>query len=160
MVGQTHIVFGLGCYGLAVLQANIELIEAVWYLPLVVLGSLAPDLDNSNSKLKSSIFVKILTLPLIILGHRTWSHSLLMLGIVLSPIYFVDSVYWGAILAFGVGYASHILGDFLTPKGVPLFYPISTTFRFIFTFNSGSYVEYLVASIPFCLAFMIYFGLW
>ena len=158
MVGKNHIVFGLGCYGLTVLQMNIDPIEAMWYLPLVVLGSLAPDLDNSNSKLKSNTFVKILTLPLTVFGHRTWSHSLLMLGIVLSPIYFVDSAYWGAILAFGVGYASHLLGDFLTPKGIPLFYPISTTFRFIFTFHTGSYVEYLVALIPLYLTLVVYFG--
>lgn len=148
MVGKSHAVFGVGCFLTAVPFIDLPFFEALMYLPLALLGSLAPDLDAGNSKLKSNILIKFLTLPLSFFGHRTWSHSFLAIGLISSLIFYIDEFYTYALLAFVIGYSSHILGDFMTPMGVPLLYPYKKKFRFILTFKTGSFIEYFIAIIP------------
>ncbi|MGP4074207.1 metal-dependent hydrolase [Piscibacillus sp. B03] len=77
--------------------------------------------------------------------HRTWTHSLLFLGIVTAYLMLLDT--WLTIphyLQVGllIGIASHIFGDFLTKQGVPLLYPFKKRrYRFWITFTTGSFME-------------------
>ncbi|WP_394810777.1 metal-dependent hydrolase [Alkalibacillus aidingensis] len=44
-----------------------------------------------------------------------------------------------------IGVASHIFGDYITKRGVPLLYPLSKRyFRFFISFRTGSETERLV----------------
>lgn len=94
------------------------------------LGSLLPDLDASESKIKHFTIggIKPFLLPSQAiyrqLGHRTFLHSLVGLtfvavtGAVLVPFTGKD-----AALALWLGYASHLIADGITRSGIPLLYP-------------------------------------
>lgn len=56
------------------------------------------------------------------LGHRTWTHGLLMLAI--STV-IVSIVNWQIGAVWGIAYLSHLLADSLTVMGVPFLYPFS-----------------------------------
>ncbi|GAA0466000.1 metal-dependent hydrolase [Alkalibacillus silvisoli] len=81
-------------------------------------------------------------------SHRTWTHSIVFLGLVVMYLSLVGS--WMMIpdyLQYGlmIGIGSHIFGDFLTRRGVPLLYPFSKrNFRFLFSFRTGSAAERFV----------------
>lgn len=151
MIGKSHATFGVGCFLLTTPLIELPFNEALIFIPFALLGSLAPDLDAGNSKLKSNLLIWILTLPLSFFGHRTWSHSLLMIGLLSIPVFYYEELpAWAltAWIAFIVGYASHILGDFMTPMGVPLLYPWSKKFSSPITFRTGSFFEFFIALIP------------
>lgn len=74
---------------------------------------------NSLYPLILSTFLSALSLT----PHRTLSHSVLSLGVILfllSKIITNNQI----LLAIGIGYASHLLEDMLNVTGVPLLYPI------------------------------------
>lgn len=153
MVGKSHVIFGIGTYwmtGLVINEHTIAQDAAYWLLftPLAVLGALFPDLDHHNSRIKRNFIVWILSIPLTLFGHRTWSHSLLIVITMSSLLLVLPEYLHQAWLAFLVGYASHILGDWMTPHGVPLFYPIKTKFRSPLNFHTGSWIEYPIALLP------------
>lgn len=122
----------------------------VLFLPFVILGSLLPDVDVQGKSLIKSSKIKTL-FAIIILGylyfnqdnklaqlgivmvlaisfiysktkHRTLSHSLIGLAMLILPIGLISlhGAYW-----FGFGYATHLISDSLTVSGVPFFYPLS-----------------------------------
>jgi inner membrane protein len=104
-------------------------------------GALLPDIDEENSYIGRRFF--FLSLPIrMIFGHRGFTHSLLALLLVSIGVYFlpIDEPYQ---VAFIIGFGSHILADFLTNSGVPLFYPLDKRFKFFFTFNTGGAIEYI-----------------
>ncbi|GAB6035386.1 metal-dependent hydrolase [Galenea microaerophila] len=149
MIGRNHIVFGAGSTVLIGKAMGLDFAQIGAMLPFSVLGSLLPDIDLMQSRLKKNWVIKLLTLPFVLLGHRTWTHSILALLIVSLPIFFMPNemlkLMWGGMI---IGFASHLIGDWMTPKGVPLFYPMKQSYRAPFTFKSGALVEYIVALIP------------
>lgn len=156
MIGKSHIIFGTGCSLIASHYMGASFTDSLMYLPAAIIGSLFPDLDSFNSRLKRNILVWLLTLPLTFFGHRTWSHSILFWVLVTLPIFFIPvqfTLFW---LAFSVGYASHIIGDFLTPMGVPLLYPFKRKFRAPVTFRTGSFFEIFVAFTPIIAFFAVF----
>lgn len=167
MIGKSHLIFGVGAYaltGTAIAEfGNIEEqaeFIATWTLftPLAILGSLFPDLDHHNSAIKRNFIIKLLTLPLTWFGHRTWSHSLFIMLLLSSFYLFLPGEYVFGMHAFLIGYASHVLGDWMTTSGVPLLYPMKRKFRSPFFFKTGSKAEYPVALLPLLIAFL-FFGL-
>lgn len=155
MIGKSHVVFGIGAYalvGLGLSETTQELIEWSYWTPLAVLGSLFPDLDHHNSRIKRNPLIKLLTIPLTWFGHRTWSHSLTFLLLIASSLYFAPPEYHPGIYAFLIGVASHILGDWFTPAGVMLFWPAKPRFRFLKNFKTGSPAEIFVAFSPIVIA--------
>ncbi|PKR76964.1 metal-dependent hydrolase [Halalkalibacillus sediminis] len=152
--------------------------EWIFFLGIVLLGALLPDMDSPTSKigrwLYSSIgilflafviiywqkpdwiwnfveaeltFVLLLAVPIFLVAstHRTWTHSLAFIGILIIYLGLMEA--WVTVpfyLQVGLilGVASHIFGDFITKRGVPLFYPIlRKSFRFLVTFRTGSPTE-------------------
>ncbi len=104
-----------------------------------MIGGLAPDLDQTTSKIwnsvpAGSVFGRLIT-PLLG-GHRFISHSILgifLFGYVaniilgkLGSILLVDMVpvWW----AFMIGFISHLVMDTLTRDGVPWLFPIPIRF--------------------------------
>ena len=131
---------------------------------LAALGSLLPDLDASESK------VKHLRLPLgrrrrnsikpfgvvsdtahVIFGHRGLLHSLVAVLLLTGALVIVQLVVGGSdqlYLALLLGYTSHLLIDSFTKSGTQLLYPLSTTIRFLphpIAVRTRSIVDYLIA---------------
>ncbi|MGL6174902.1 MAG: metal-dependent hydrolase [Cellulosilyticaceae bacterium] len=123
---NTHLIAGaaVGIY----LSSQLELtpIQSLLCLSFSAIGSLLPDLDTPTSYLGRRIL--LISYPLSkAFGHRTITHSLLFWTIlfIAYPSFF-KSINQG-IICFATygGVLSHILLDFISPIGVPLFYPIS-----------------------------------
>lgn len=102
---------------------------SIW-MGVALVGGLLPDIDHP----KSWIGKRIPILPSLIYqlsGHRGWTHSLFAL---LAYALLVGGVCWGltrnvalSMLIGGgaaAGFGAHLAGDFITNRGVPLFWPV------------------------------------
>jgi inner membrane protein len=145
MLGRNHIIVGIGLY----LGAD-HFLGTGWTRPGLVnclataaLGSLVPDLDSSRSHLGRRLWPLSWTVSALA-GHRGFTHSLLagllvFLGLALGSRLYPE---WGSCLvAFGIGYASHVLADWFTTEGVPLFWPNRKRFRCPLSFRTGGFGE-------------------
>lgn len=97
---------------------------------LVMLGGLLPDIDHP----KSFIGSRIPLIPEILFkldGHRGFTHGLPMLALVwilgvLLVAHFDQPMDGVLAHALGIGYLTHLAGDFVTNNGIPLFKPFSS----------------------------------
>jgi len=94
----------------------------VLFLVLVLLGSVLPDIDDGNSKIKKASGV-LGSLISFMFKHRGIFHSLVMVVVL-----FVLMSFWNTYYAIGlsIGYLSHLLSDALTPRGIQFLYPFSS----------------------------------
>lgn len=141
MTGKTHLAFG-GLASFALMPFVPE--YHFTFLLLGALGGLMPDLDASESAIKHlgipitrRLWFKPFWLPASIIAlcctHRGGVHSLFGMMIftailatgwyTLSP----GTVQIAGIMAFALGYLSHLFGDACTKSGVPILYPFSNT---------------------------------
>lgn len=95
-------------------------------------GGVLPDIDEPRSWLGRRL--PFLSYPInALFGHRGATHSLIAVIALAAALSLVaellgplgQGAWYHAALPFLVGYASHLLGDLLTPSGVPLFWPSS-----------------------------------
>lgn len=150
MIAVTHQTFGItfGLITVFFLQLfNIQpngIGESLIFFVLVLLGSLLPDLDTPKSKLGRKFWPISFIISLFV-KHRTATHSLLFVAVVgaVSGILFATfSSSWFFILAITVGTSSHIVGDWLTKRGVPFLYPFKKErFKAPITFETDGFVE-------------------
>jgi inner membrane protein len=120
MLFHTHLMIGVVAFLL--LKDYFTGGNEIVFLTLVLLGSIFPDIDDGKSKMKkaSGIIGSIISY---LFKHRGIFHSVIFaLGIFVLVIIFWNSYYAFAVL---IGYCSHLLGDFITPMGIRLFYPFS-----------------------------------
>ncbi|MFG6116549.1 metal-dependent hydrolase [Halobacillus sp. MO56] len=107
-------------------------------------------LDTYREDLK--IFVMMMIPILVMLrGHRKMTHSILFLMVMWVYCQVIVEwmhVPWFYLYGLLAGAVSHLLGDYVTKKGIPIFYPISKRhFRFIFTFRTGSVTEKTIVTV-------------
>ena len=120
MLAATHIAFSSVLYlgGATVFEYETGLINAA----IAALFSLMPDIDLPTSKVGRPLF--FISAPMERrFGHRTITHSLIGVGILVglaSPLYFTYPLVFWAILG---GYWSHIQIDMANIRGVDLFWP-------------------------------------
>lgn len=162
MQWRTHIALGLNTLWL--LQPIPAAITPDTLLPLVAavaFGSLLPDLDASESKIKYLSVGGVRPLvPLAILlhrslGHRGLLHSFMGLGLCALPAATL-SLWWGWQPAVGLllGYAGHLAGDACTRTGIPLLYPRRRRYHLLprpWRFTTGSAAEevlFIALSMP------------
>ncbi len=101
---------------------------------LFALGSLLPDIDTPSSMIRSRMRQRrSLTKELFLLArqvidpfagmnsHRTWTHSVWPVLVLLALSAVLPAVYWIAL-----GYLVHLFWDSLSKCGVCWFYPFST----------------------------------
>lgn len=145
MMAPTHAMLGAATYfGAAALQPENLPVTAIT-VAAASLGSLAPDLDHPESMLGKRLF--FISLPLAgLLGHRGLTHSLLA-GVLatLGLGWYLQTgniVPW--MVAFLLGYLSHLVGDWMT-GGVPLLWPSKRRFRAPFAFQTGGIFERVFA---------------
>lgn len=107
-----------------------------------VIGSSAPDLDTPSGELWDKVpagsVISHLVRPVFIGGHRHLSHSFLGFGL-FALLFWALERWLGLflpiihnshfmILAFSIGYFSHLLADSFTEAGVPLLFPLEYRF--------------------------------
>lgn len=148
MMARNHIPFAMSCWWLYAI-ATSQPIEAHSTMAAAIAG-LLPDLDHPESALGRRI--PFISLPLsAIFGHRGMTHSLLAVVGLLLLLVAVTTI--PAYLSFAglstplcIGYLSHIVGDSMTPSGVPLFWPYKRTYSFRL-FKTWSWQETLFTAI-------------
>ena len=138
MTWPTHSLLGINSlWLLALIPPELVGYDFGTLAACAVLGSLLPDLDASESKIKHlkipDTSIKPFLLPAQIVHrtdqHRGLLHSLWGLGMVtLITMPLMFWLGWAPVIALLFGYASHLLGDAATKSGVRLFYPSATRF--------------------------------
>ncbi len=130
MTAQGHLLFSVTCTLIAhKLQLTPALADAsLWQtIPAALASALLPDLDHPKSVLGQRL--PWISKPLSrLFGHRGFTHSLLAVA---AAVWGLNQSLPPGTLPVGVkdalivGYLSHLLGDWLTPAGIPLFGPSS-----------------------------------
>ena len=87
-----------------------------------------------------------------VLPHRTFTHSLLGLGLITWTIYLFDPELASAVFA---GYVSHLITDSMTPHGVPWLWPNQRCFRFA-QIRTGSGMDHFLGLTAFFGSFFIW----
>jgi len=149
---HTHAVFGINSLWLLTPLLNqTNTINVGLLAASAALGALVPDLDAAESKIKhTKVFgVKpLLPISSILhrdLGHRGFLHSArgwALWTLLISPLAIL--IGWLPIVALSLGYASHLMGDACTHKGIPLRYPNQKRFCLLpkqFRIVTGSDIE-------------------
>lgn len=144
MMARSHFPFAMCCWWL---YARANGLPITGHSSLIAaVGGLLPDIDHPESVIGRR--VKILSHPLsAIFGHRGMTHSLLaVIGIGAVLVFMTShsqySQFNWMIAPLCIGYLSHILGDALTPSGVPLFYPKKKTYS-LNLFKTRSTAEFI-----------------
>lgn len=156
MMGRTHLLLGLNTLWL--LQP-LGTSESLPLLTLAVaLGTLLPDLDAPNSLLQGLSVggVRPFVLParaIAPFGHRGILHSLsgmLLTGVLSLPF---ATAHIEILLAFLLGYASHLAADACTRSGIRLLYPNPRRFHLLprcLWLTTGSQAEEVIFVIAAC----------
>jgi len=157
LIGRSHLIFGVGSLALTNELIGNDLVLLVAGLGPAMLGSLMPDIDAYQSKIKSNRIIWLLSLPFTLFGHRTWTHSGLILLLLVIPWFYLNGISAFLYLSFWVGYTSHLVGDMMTPHGIPLLYPYKKKFRLPITFKTNSPTESLIAVFPGVFSIFIHY---
>ncbi|MEO0868307.1 MAG: metal-dependent hydrolase [Cyanobacteria bacterium J06642_11] len=132
MMARNHIPFAMSSWWLVAIATG-QPIEVQGTMTAAI-GGLLPDLDHPESTLGRRLL--LISIPLAaIFGHRGFTHSLLavtlLLGLLMAIMMLPSYGYLAWLVApLIIGYLSHILGDSMTPSGVPLFWPRKRTYSF------------------------------
>jgi inner membrane protein len=172
MTARTHDAFAIASLMTATVvfpppPPNIT--TAILCLVANVVGCLIPDMDQASNRLwdllpAGNFIGKILRR--LFLGHRTISHSLLGLFLYykffdwLTPRVF-NANFLQTNLIFAclmIGIVSHLIADFITKEGLPLFFPLPYKIGFppikAFRVRTDSWVEHIVI-LPLVVCYMI-----
>jgi inner membrane protein len=158
MTGPSHAVGGIAAF---VAVSRLTGVEATAVELLVcIVGALAPDIDTNGTiarpgtvfrvflgwklgKLVDKIFRGISAVIKLLFGHRGFIHApILAAGFVVLGLGFEQ--FW--LAWFGCGYASHLLGDMMTPAGIAVLSPISAKRINLAKIRSGSAAEVLITT--------------
>lgn len=136
MTYKTHLSTGLLFSSIVFLLIYDVRMTPVLLLSLIiatVLGSSTPDLDTGTGglwrKIPAGNIIGKMVKPAFIGGHRHLSHSFIGFGIFLGLFYSIVSNIplihnsYFIILAYALGYISHLFADMFTESGVPLLFP-------------------------------------
>ena len=127
MMGRSHTAIGAAAVVIVAPHQPWPVLATTATLGAAV--ALLPDLDIDTSMASNSLgpITRMLSrgVAWIAGGHRGGTHSLLALALVTYAAWsaHVPGPYLRAI---AVGYASHLLADFLTGNGVPVLWPVDT----------------------------------
>ncbi len=137
MMYFTHVAFAGLCYTLAS-KTGVVSNEGIG-LAAALVGGLLPDIDTPRSWIGSRL--KIISIPLgKIIGHRGFSHSALATGLMIFLMAYGAGANVPIVGGLAIGYLSHLLGDYLTPQGIPFFWPKKDHYS-VALFSTGSVVE-------------------
>jgi inner membrane protein len=137
MMAKSHVVIGLATWIALAPLLHFPPTDPV-YLGLAVTGSLLPDVDHPKSWIGRRMR-PVSTAIAKMLGHRGATHSALAVcGLVALLLH--EGYRQGLVAALALGYLSHLAADMLTPRGLPLAWPLRKTWG-IALCRTGSRVE-------------------
>lgn len=120
------------------------------FVGAAVVGALIPDIDHKNSTISHESKV-LSAIVRIFCKHRGFTHSIPFLGLTVFLTALSSSIKFPYVsIAMGgltVGIFSHMLLDFLNPKGIALFAPFSDKKYGIPLVTTGSVGEIIVRGI-------------
>lgn len=140
MEGRTHIIGGVAA-GLGL--ATVSQFDPVLVTGAAALGAIVPDICHTGSKIGRKLPLLSKTVSMIF-GHRTFTHSLLFLGLAAWLMLWLP-IHLAIVAGILVGMASHLILDAVTKNGIKLFYPLPITFRIPLYIRTGGAVEQFVA---------------
>lgn len=159
-MAQNHVPFAMSCWWLYATMTNLPI--EVQGTMTAAIGGMMPDLDHPESALGRRML--LVSVPISSLcGHRGVTHSLLAVVVLLWLLVAVTTLpayqhlAW-LITPLIIGYLSHILGDSLTPSGVPLLWPRKGNYSFNL-FKTRSWQETVCVGI-FTIGTVLIFGVW
>jgi len=156
MLGHSHLVMGIASWTAVGTMMGYPI-----DLPSVVcaaVGGLLPDIDHPRSMINRQFK------PLKLIGkwvpHRGPTHSLLFIvGLIALLMWLdmkVDDLYRPWMIALGTGAISHLVTDWMTRGGIPVFWPAPVRFRMPGAFLTGSWQEKACVSLA-ITGMIIYF---
>jgi inner membrane protein len=148
---HSHIVTSLLLGATAAAQTSLSF--TVSYTAGIVVGSLLPDIDEPTSYVGRRSF-GVSNKVKEAFGHRGMTHSLFVWGIIALVVMWESSSLFA--VGFALGYLFHILEDFFSVQGVPLFWPFTTKRFKIPLYRTGNIVEKALFYAAFVL--LIYLG--
>ena len=153
MTAATHVLVALASVGL---ERNFTgVFPSLFSLPLIVLGSLAPDIDNQGAivrwgrwlqpwvgkRIARAIEAPLLALSGVvrsIFGHRGFLHTPIFCALLFAAGITLECEW---LIHFAWGYATHIAADCCTVSGVPLLGPFTKGRVSILPIRTGSVGE-------------------
>src|SRR5699024_10787437 len=102
-----------------------------------------PDICHTQSKIGRRF--KILSLLVrTLFGHRTFTHSLLFISLIIILLYFIQTPDYYLV---SINFCSlfHVILDKLTSRGVKVLYPIPLTNKFPLVLSAGGLVDLSLA---------------
>ncbi|MBO8181255.1 MAG: metal-dependent hydrolase [Archaeoglobus sp.] len=140
MIYTTHILFAL--LMMLSLSFYLHFPFSAESLLVVILGSLAPDLDHPSSYINKKGW-RLFSLSALT-THRGWTHSLIGAGALTFAFFLIarSSPFAPFYSLFFFGYVSHLLIDSLNPSGVAWLWPKKKRYSLNFV-KTGSLGEIL-----------------
>lgn len=152
MMAVTHMAAGSAAALLTASYLSASVPQMVIVLGGGILGSLLPDIDHPQSSFGRRV-LPISMLLAAIFGHRGITHSLLAVVAMSWLIWYaLQGLNWHPgfsipfVIGLGVGYLSHLAGDWMTNSGVPLLWPSKRRFVSPIRIFTGDAIEYLIAA--------------
>ena len=125
MSGVNHVAGGVVFTGIYLSMADINIFSSAAFLFFTAFFSLLPDIDHTSSILGKPFYPISRYLDLKF-GHRTITHSLICYIVLIVIVKIFELIITGGNVITNIfiwAYASHLILDMLTIKGVPLLYP-------------------------------------
>src|SRR6056297_1768405 len=142
MLAYNHLLFALGGYTFYSNQAS-NVLELLIGASMAVVGALMPDIDHPRSWIGHRL-QGISSMISMLFGHRNLFHSPIALIIILGLSWYIfqGSIFVFVSNAFCLGYFTHLFGDWITHRGIPVFWPIKKKFRAPLSFRTGGIIEH------------------
>jgi inner membrane protein len=149
MMGNSHLIIGVvsGALLAALLGADTAHIGAAGVVAGA--GAMLPDIDHRHAPIRQRLGF-IGDILLFWLPHRGLTHSLLCWALVTMLAIFGTVMFLKIAilmpLALSAGYASHILADMTTQRGLPILYPFKANFYLLprgFRVTTGTWTEFV-----------------
>ncbi|MEK6825740.1 MAG: metal-dependent hydrolase [Nanoarchaeota archaeon] len=128
--------------------------EQIFFLPIVLLCALLPDIDCMHSRLGRYWFFRPIQW---FIKHRGMLHSLTFCVVVALLISFAFPV---IAFPFFLGYASHLFGDAITEEGIRPWWPLKKEIKGFFRtgkrIEKGIFVGLIIVSVFLAIHFFWY----
>ncbi|WP_051531541.1 metal-dependent hydrolase [Clostridiisalibacter paucivorans] len=183
MTGKTHMMIGAAAGITFGMNTSIE--TTIGVIGAAIFGALLPDIDHPKSKLNQRILFsnnkltklitysllgvimyyfdfKLLGLVCVLVGlstHRGITHSILGYLMFSAIAYKIaaENGLWEVYKGFNIGYITHLIGDFITIKGIKVFWPLDFKIKFPVPIKTDGIVEHfiLTASFMYFISIMV-----
>ena len=145
MNGSTHAAIGVLAGVLLARSAHGSLTETLVLAGVCGFSALLPDVDHPNSRIRRRVGLAG-DLAFGWMSHRGITHSVVA-AVALGILAVLISPSRTAATAMAIGYSSHLVADFLTPAGVPLFAPLSWRRLRLPIITTGSLIEWALGAL-------------